>query len=84
MKNYIELTCILIGLEVLDNRPIFSSIAQPVIKKKVVLFVNIDQQKKQNKKYRSLFIKYIQTIFLKATQSFQCDAVPWQSEAIGK
>ena len=48
MKNYIELTYIVIGLEVLDNRPIFSSIAQPVIKKEVALIVKIDEQNKQN------------------------------------
>ena len=48
MKNYIELTYIVIGLEVLDNRPIFSSIAQPFIKKEVALIVKIDEQNKQN------------------------------------
>ena len=63
MKNYIELTYIVIGLEVLDSRPISSSIAQPVIKKEVALIVKIDEQNKQNWKYTSLFIKYIQTVF---------------------
>ena len=48
MKNYIELTYIVISLEVLDNRPIFSSIAQPVIKKEVALIVNTDEQNKRN------------------------------------
>ena len=52
-----------------------------VFKKVVALFVNIDKQKNQ-KRYTSWFLKYLQTAFLKTTQPLQCDPVPWQNEAI--
>ena len=43
-----------------------------------------NEQKKRKRKYTSLFIKYLQTTFLKATTQLQFDAVPWQSKAIAK
>ena len=57
---------------------------KPVAKKEVALFANIDKQKKRERKYPSLFIKYLQTTFLKGTHPLKYNAVPWQSEAIAK
>ena len=57
MKKFVMLTCIAIGLKVLDDRPLF--FGKPIAKKEVVLFVNIDKQKKRKRKYTSLFIKYL-------------------------
>ena len=82
MKKFVMLTCIAIGLKVLDDRPLF--FGKPIAKKEVVLFVNIDEQKKRKRKYTSLFIKYLQTAFLKAMQPLQWDSMPWQSEVIRK
>ena len=48
------------------------------------LFVNIDEQKNQKRKCTSLFLKYLQIAFIKATQPLQCDTVPGQSEIIAK
>ena len=39
---------------------------------------------KRKRKDTPLFIKYLQTAFLKATQLLQCDDVQWQNEAIAK
>lgn len=84
MKEYVQLTYIVIGLEVPDDGPILFGKAQPVVRKEVALFVNTGEQKKRNRKYTSLITKYIQTAFLKATKSFQYDVVPWQRENIAK
>ena len=84
MKEYVQLTYIVIGLEVPDDGPVLFGKAQPVVRKEVALFVTIDDQKKRNRKYTSLITIYIQTAFLKATKSFQCDFVPWQRETIAK
>ena len=46
------------------------------------MFVNIDKQKKQKRKHTSLFIKYLQTVLLKATQPGKVNRL--QSEAITK
>ena len=48
----------------------------------VAFFVNIDKQKNQKRKCISWFLNYLQAAFLKTTQPSQCDAVPWQNEAI--
>ena len=82
MKKFVMLTCIVIGLKVLDDGPLFFGIAR--CQERVALFVNIDEQKKRKRKYTSLFIKYLQTAFLKAMQPLQWDSMPWQSEVIRK
>ena len=82
MKKFVVLTCIVIGLKVLDDGRYFS--VQPVVIKEVALFVNIDEQKKRKRKYTSLFIKYLQTAFLKAIEPLQWDSMPRQSEVIRK
>ena len=43
----------------------------PLSRKEVALFINIDRQKKRKQKYTSLFIKDLQSTFLKATQALQ-------------
>ena len=52
--------------------------------KDVALFVSTCIWEKCNEKYTSLFIKYLETAFLKAKYSSQYDLVPWQSGAIAK
>ena len=74
MKKFVMLTCIVIGLKVLDDGPLFFGIAH--CQERGVLFVNIDEQKKQKRKYTSLFKKYLQTAFLKAMQPLQWDSMP--------
>ena len=57
---------------------------QLVPKRDETVFVHIDKQKKRKRKYISLFIKYLQTVFLRGTQPLQCDAQLCQSDVIAK
>ena len=66
VKMFVQLTCIVTGLEVLDDGLIFY-----IVKKEIALFENIEKQKKRKRKYTSLFIKNLQTAFLKVTQPLQ-------------
>ena len=79
MKKFLQLTCI---VKVLDDGRYFP--VHPTLKKGVALFVNIDEQKNRKRKYTSLFIKHLQTAFLKDTQPLKYNAVPSQSETIAK
>ena len=59
-------------------------LVETAINREVVLFANIDEQKRQKKMYRSLFIKDLLTAFLKDIKLLQFYIVPWESEAITK
>ena len=59
-------------------------LVETAINKEVVLFANIDEQKRQKKMYRSLFIKDLLTAFLKDIKLLQFYIVTWESEAITK
>ena len=52
--------------------------------KDVALFVSACIREKWNEKYTTLFIKYLETAFLKAKYFSQYDLVPGQSGAIAK
>ena len=57
MKKLVQVNCIAIGLEVLDDGPIFFGIAR--CQERVALFAKIDEQNKRKWKYAILFIKYL-------------------------
>ena len=65
MKTFELLNYIVIGLEVLDDGAIFSSIAPRQEKGSFVCKHRRTEESK--KKVRILFIKYLQTAFLKTT-----------------
>ena len=56
----------------------------PSSRKTVVLFVNKNNQGKGKQKYKSFFMKYLQTTFLNAVWTLQSDVVSLQSETIEK
>ena len=62
-----------INVKVLDDGPIFSGIAR--LQEGGSFVWKIGEQEKRKRKYTSLFTKYIQEAFLKATLPLQCDVV---------
>ena len=82
MKKFVMLTCIAIGLKVFDEGPLFFGIAHCQERGSIVCKHRRTEEAKA--KYTSLFIKYLQTAFLKAMQPLQWDSMPWQSEVIRK
>ena len=82
MEKFVQLTCIVIGLEVLDGGPIFSGI--DLYQERGGIICKHRRTEKRKRKCASLFIKYLQTAFLKSTKPLKWDSMPWQSEVITK
>ena len=72
IKKFLQLTCI---VKALGDGSIFSSTSH--FKKELALFANIDELKNRKRQYTSLFIKCLQTVFLKGTQPLKYNIVPW-------
>ena len=81
-EKLVQLTCIVIGLEVLDDGPIFSGIAR---RQERGSFICKHRRTKEEKMKVYIFVDKIFTnSFLKVTQPLQCDTMPWQSQAVAK
>ena len=64
MKRFVQVTCIATGLKVLDDRPLLFGIARGQERRSIIC--KHRRTKKRKRKYTSLFMKYLQTAFLKA------------------
>ena len=82
LKKFVQLTSIVLGLEVLDDGTIFFGIGLCQERGNIVF----KHKRIEEAKTRICisFLKYLQTSFLKAIQPLQWDFMPWQSEVITK
>ena len=72
IKKFVQLTCIVIGLQLPNDGSILSGIA--IVKIEEALFVNIDRQKMRKREYTSLFKKYYKQFSSKLTT--YCNVMP--------
>ena len=77
-----NLHCHWLDEKVLDDGLLFFGIARCQERGSIVC--KHRRIKKRKRKYTSLFIKYLQTAFLKAIHPLQWDSMPRQSEVIRK
>ena len=74
MKKFVQLTCIVTGLKVLDDGPLF--FGKTRCQERGSIACKHGRTEKRKRKYTSLFIKYLQRAILKAIQPLQLDSMP--------
>ena len=82
MKKFVQLKCIVIDFEVLDDGPMFLGIARCQERGSVVC-KNRRTEEAETKVYIFVYKIFINSIF-KSYTAMQWDSMPWQNEVITK